>query len=131
MADILVVDDDRDYRRTLCRLFEAEGHTTAEASDGCAALALLQVMWGPYIVILDHRMPRMDGCTFLEHVVAAHAGEETIGPRFILCSASDPAMLRSRYAALANRVRLAFVRKPYDADELLELVGAPAARRAS
>src|SRR5579862_4336521 len=127
MADILVVDDDRDYRRSLCQIFEAEGHTTAEASDGSAALALMHVMRGPYVVILDHRMPRMDGCTFLERLVDAHAGAEGVAHRFILCSATDPATLRARYAALLGRVRLAFARKPFDAEELLALVGATGA----
>lgn len=57
---ILIVDDDPHIRQLLVFAFNKAGLDTAEAGDGEAALAAVQ-MQQPDLVVLDINMPRMDG----------------------------------------------------------------------
>jgi PAS domain S-box-containing protein len=57
---VLVVDDNADAARTLARLLESLGHSTAVAHDGEQAVRLA-TEFRPHIVLLDLGMPGMDG----------------------------------------------------------------------
>lgn len=60
-SKILVVDDDPEIRHLLMTLFEIDGfHVVGEASDGVEAVPLA-LKHEPDFVILDYRMPRMNG----------------------------------------------------------------------
>ena len=63
MFHILVVDDDKNTRKYLKAVLEAENYSVSTACDGEAALL---VMDSEYIdlVVLDVMMPRMDGYEF-------------------------------------------------------------------
>jgi CheY-like chemotaxis protein len=61
---ILVVDDDRDIRESLCELLEDEGHRTIGAANGKEALEILRSGGLPCVILLDIMMPVMDGPTF-------------------------------------------------------------------
>jgi DNA-binding response OmpR family regulator len=66
---ILVVDDNRTGRETLCRYVTQLGHETTPAENGRAALALLQT--APFdLVLLDVVMPEMDGYAALQQIKA-------------------------------------------------------------
>src|SRR5438105_4096246 len=56
---ILVVDDTEANRYTICRILRKEGFDVQEAADGAAGLA--RVSDDLDLVILDVRMPEMDG----------------------------------------------------------------------
>lgn len=58
--EILVVDDDKSVRDSLCRLLEYNGYTAHQVEDGVAALAFLSTH-RPDAIIMDVMMPRMDG----------------------------------------------------------------------
>lgn len=60
---VLIVEDDDDTRRLLGEWLEQEGYRVVEARDGREGLAAL-VGHRPGIVLLDLRMPRMDGLQF-------------------------------------------------------------------
>lgn len=60
---ILVVEDDDAIRTLLVDVLTDEQYTVRAASDGLAALAILEA-WSPRLIILDQLMPRMDGATF-------------------------------------------------------------------
>jgi CheY-like chemotaxis protein len=64
--DVLVVDDCRDIRETLAAILQRQGLEVALAENGQAALALLARGAEPGLIILDLRMPVMDGWAFLE-----------------------------------------------------------------
>lgn len=67
MSTILVVDDEASIRRTLREILEYEDFEVEEAEDGEEALAALQD--GMYdLVILDVKMPKMDGIEVLEEI---------------------------------------------------------------
>ncbi|HZC78051.1 MAG TPA: response regulator, partial [Ktedonobacterales bacterium] len=58
---ILVVDDEFDIRAMLRALLEEEGYTVGEAVDGADGLAVIRASEHPLIVLLDYKMPRMNG----------------------------------------------------------------------
>lgn len=63
---ILIVDDNAEIRHLLCTLFEVDGFdVVGEACDGLEALPLA-MKYEPDFVILDYRMPRMNGAKTAE-----------------------------------------------------------------
>ena len=84
-ALILIVDDDAGIRGVLADVLQDEGYTTAEAANGEAALAFLDG-GAPDVILLDMRMPVMDGWQF------AQAYRERTGPRapiIVMTAAQD------------------------------------------
>lgn len=71
MPVVLIVDDEKNllelYRNELC----AEGYEVLVASTGKEAVELLQKR-KPDVVVMDIRMPEMDGIEALGKVVARH-----------------------------------------------------------
>jgi len=63
-ATILVVDDDAAVVRPLARFLELEGFTTVTAANGLEALKYLRGGGGAAVIVLDLRMPVMDGWAF-------------------------------------------------------------------
>ena len=59
-ARVLVVDDDASILDTVTSILSAEGFEVVSASGGEQALGLL-TSWHPTLVLLDMRMPIMDG----------------------------------------------------------------------
>jgi adenylate cyclase len=64
MAVVLVVDDDADNCEVLTRFLAADGHEVICAHNGKLAIDLLSEH-DPALIILDIRMPTMDGIEFL------------------------------------------------------------------
>jgi two-component system, response regulator len=83
MATMLVVDDDRAWRSLYRMHFEGRFHVV-EAVDGLDALARLDQI-GPDIIVLDLRMPRIDGVRFLDEL--ERRGHR---PPVVFCSAAFP-----------------------------------------
>jgi CheY-like chemotaxis protein len=116
---ILLVEDDYDIRETLRMALEEEGYVVYEAEDGLEALAMLRNSMTPLIVALDLRLPRLNGDALLlqvckrEHLPARHCYLLVTANREILSSAS----LR-----LLERMHVRIVTKPFDLDDLLDLV---------
>lgn len=67
MAKILVVDDDVVVQRMLSYILLEDGHDPHRASNGVAALRLLED--GTFdLVVTDVRMPQLDGLGLLAHI---------------------------------------------------------------
>jgi CheY-like chemotaxis protein len=65
VCKLLIVDDHMDVRDALAELAEHEGHVHHEESNGADALAWLEAQAEPpCLVLLDLRMPVMDGWDF-------------------------------------------------------------------
>jgi EAL domain-containing protein (putative c-di-GMP-specific phosphodiesterase class I)/DNA-binding response OmpR family regulator len=67
---VLVVDDDSDARRLITLTLQTSGYETVEAEDGATALELLRKR-RVSLVILDWRLPGMDGIELLAAIRAS------------------------------------------------------------
>jgi CheY-like chemotaxis protein len=65
MSQVLVVDDDLDSGDGLARMLRKRGHRAMAVPNGREALAMLMGMT-PDAIVLDMRMPLMDGAMFLD-----------------------------------------------------------------
>lgn len=63
--NILVVDDEPSYRKTMKRLLNTDGHNVTLAEDGIDGLRILQKKEFD-MVLTDINMPNMNGWEFLE-----------------------------------------------------------------
>ena len=66
--DILVADDDLVLRESLQDALEQAGYRVANARHGGEALAMLDRLARPALIVLDLQMPQMDGLQFLEAI---------------------------------------------------------------
>ena len=122
---VLVVDDDPAVLATYCRLLRRAGYTTVTESDPCRALSG-HVAARPDLLLLDYKMPGMDGLSLL-----AELRRRACRARCILISAFLGDDVRRRATHLGvDRV----FEKPVDAralrqviHDLLPLSEAPAA----
>ena len=77
MSKILVVDDEESIRNLVRMNLELDGHSTLMAEDGQTALEIFE-RESPEIVLLDVRMPGMDGIEVLKRMKAASPDSEVI-----------------------------------------------------
>jgi CheY-like chemotaxis protein len=108
---ILVVDDDDDLRSGVVEILRDEGWEVREARHGAEALDAMAT-FAPAVMLLDYRMPVMDGGEVLRRLDGV-----TPPPSVVLMTAS------AHVHALAAQHGLRFyVPKPFGIDELLETV---------
>ena len=67
MANIALVDDDKNILASVSMLLEQEGYHVRTFTDGAAALTALTTT-APDLAILDIKMPRMDGMELLRRI---------------------------------------------------------------
>ena len=113
---VMVVDDSLTVRRVTQRLLERSGYEVMLAKDGVDALRQLQDV-RPDVMLVDIEMPRMDGFDLTRHV----RGTE-------LTRSIPIVMITSRTADKHRRMAMelgvnAYLGKPYQDNELLELLG--------
>ncbi len=119
---ILIVDDLIDNRQLARHGLEAGGWRLIEAESGAAALELIELC-RPDVVILDIRMPGMDGVGVLERL--HDRIPPTARPYVIVVSALALKGDRDRcLAAGANN----YLTRPYSFKELRRLISAALAR---
>ncbi len=109
---ILVVDDDPVFREYFSGLLEEFGHEAMTAADGAAGLELFRSQ-GPDLVVLDLRMPGLDGLAVLAEIAREAAGT----PVIVVSGTTDVA---DAVAAL-HRGAWDFIVKPLQDAELLRL----------
>jgi CheY-like chemotaxis protein len=115
---VMVVDDDEDLREMIALVLEAHGYRTQAAVDGVDALGQIDAGAKPALVLLDLRMPRMNGTEFLEAL-----GARTQNEIPVVVITGDLGGARDALAAGARTC----VRKPIDMDALLDTVNQHAA----
>jgi two-component system NtrC family response regulator len=108
---ILVVDDDDATRAAEREVLSEDGFRVIEARDGGEAMRALQDD-PPAVVVLDIRMPGVDGPSFARELRTALRRV----PLVVLTAAKDPKREADRCNAEA------FLRKPFDAPELVRVV---------
>ena len=117
---ILVVEDDMDIREVLQGFLELQGYEVVTAANGREAVEQLRRFPRPALILLDMAMPVMGG-----HRVLTFR-KETDGFQaipVIIISAGMAAMSpRDRALYAANYNVAAFLKKPADPEQLLELI---------
>ncbi len=110
MAKILVVDDEASIRKTLREILEFEKYDVDEAIDGLDCMVKLKK--GKYdVVIMDIKMPKMDGMEALERVQ--------------LLASDTPVIMISGHANIDTAVEAVkkgafdFISKPPDLNRML------------
>ncbi len=75
-TSILIVDDDAGVARTFAKMLQLQGYEVLTALDSEAGLCEVQSAQ-PNAILLDLRMPRMDGLAFLRHLRSHSRGRLT------------------------------------------------------
>lgn len=114
-ANVLIVDDEYDIRETLTEALADNGFKPYAVANGVEALAYLRAQASlPSVILLDMRMPIMDGADFRREQLA----DPALGsiPVIVLTANLD---IRSMAASLGAA---GFLRKPVRLDPLLALL---------
>jgi DNA-binding NtrC family response regulator len=111
---ILIVDDEKNIRRTVSMVLEGEGYSVEEASSAEEALARLPDI-GADVILLDVQLQGMSGLEALDTLKKTSSGENG-GPTVVMISG---------HATLADAVRAVkagaydFLEKPLDRERLI------------
>jgi len=114
---ILIVDDEPDILEMVSLLLESEGYRALEAPGGAEALVVLE-RERVDLVLLDIMMPEMDGHEVLDRIRTDAVGGR---PVVVMLTAKNDI---DDIARSLDRGADGFVAKPFDLDNLLELVAA-------
>lgn len=118
---LLVVEDDQGIREALSDLLEELGYQTLVATDGRRGLELARQQPEPCPVLLDWRLPILDGAAFLEGLRSLPRGSEFP----VILSTADQA---ATDAAMGGAQVAAILSKPFDLDSLLSALSRASAR---
>ncbi|HET7475738.1 MAG TPA: response regulator [Dermatophilaceae bacterium] len=116
----VLVCDDTDQIRQLIRVnLELEGYEVVEASDGQAALEILQDPSNPLpdVITVDALMPRRDGWWTVS-MIRADPRLEHIPIVMVTASVQEHHRAQAEQAAVDG-----FIAKPFEPDELVALIG--------
>jgi two-component system response regulator ChvI len=115
MANIALVDDDKNILASVSMLLEQEGYHVRTFSDGAAALTALTTT-PPDLAVLDIKMPRMDGLELLRRLRQANPELPVI---FLTSKDEEIDELMGLNAGADD-----YIRKPFSQRLLLERVRA-------
>jgi DNA-binding NtrC family response regulator len=107
-SQVLVIDDDHSLWEALTVLLDDEWRVLT-AATGAEGLALLQQEAIP-VVLLDIRLPEMDGLTVLQRIKTCHSATEVL---MLTVSHEVPAVVRAMQWGAAD-----FLTKPFDGEVL-------------
>lgn len=112
-TSILIVDDDRGFRKTLAQILNKKGYQVFEAESGIQALELAKER--PFgIVLMDIRMPVMDGASVYKKLKTIRPGVSVIMmTAFAVDDLIADAVKQGAYGVL---------RKPFDIDAAIRMI---------
>jgi two-component system, chemotaxis family, chemotaxis protein CheY len=109
---VLIIDDDQEIREMVEYALMDEGYAVITAQHGAAALEVLESEH-PSLILLDMRMPVMDGWTFAAELRRRYAD----GAPIVVCTAAEDARRRAREVDAVGCLS-----KPFELDEMLRVV---------
>ena len=109
----LVVDDELPIALLVAEALRDEGFATSIARDGIEALEAMQADL-PDVMVLDLRMPRLDG----EHLMAEMRARNIKVPTIVISAHRDAREVAHAAGAAG------YLTKPFDLEQLLNLVQA-------
>ncbi|MGE4345467.1 MAG: CHASE domain-containing protein [Geoalkalibacter sp.] len=113
---ILVVDDQKDNRDLLVALLEPLGFEIREAANGQEALELFEA-WSPHAVLMDMRMPVMDGYEATRRIKATEQGRATP-----VIAVTATGFTDAMEKVMATGVD-GYIRKPFRPEEIFAVLG--------
>ena len=113
--NILVVDDSVSIRQVVSALMESQGWKSETAKDGIEALEKISEEI-PDLILLDLEMPRMNGYDLMNALKAQPRLQDI---PVVVITSRTAAKHREKARALGAK---GFVVKPYDEDELIDLI---------
>jgi len=112
---ILIADDQRENRILLSEMLRTVGFDTLEVRDGRETLACFE-RWKPHLILMDLRMPIMDGYEACQVIKATEQGRKT----YVV------ALTASVFGDVRERTREsgadAYIKKPFKEEELFEVI---------
>jgi len=111
---IMVIDDEQEILRLLKRTLEPEGYDVVTANGGVSALLLMEEHT-PDLVILDIKMPGLDGFQVLDLI-----RQRSSIPIIMLTARGEVTTVRDALVLGADD----YVRKPFHTQELLARIRA-------
>ena len=112
---ILVVEDSAENRLLLVGILTTVGFEVREATDGMEAIALWE-SWSPHLILMDLRMPFMDGYTAIKRIRENPKNQETM---VIALTAS---VFEDDREKVLNVGCNDFIRKPFQQKELFDKI---------
>ena len=109
---VLVAEDEDSVRQMVALALKALGYRTELFADGAAAAEAIDGGTRPDLVLLDVRMPRMNGIDLVRHIRAR--AETAVTPVVAMSAYSDEQQAREMVEAGAN----AFLAKPFSIEDL-------------
>ncbi|TLS38965.1 response regulator [Pseudalkalibacillus caeni] len=110
---VLIVDDQYGIRILLSELLKKEGYKTYQASNGVAALEIVKKE-DPALIILDLKMPGMDGIEVFKEIKAMESNAKVI-----FMTAYGELQLINEFMELGA---LTHFTKPFDIEEVAKTV---------
>jgi urea transport system substrate-binding protein len=110
---ILIVEDDLEISFTLKIFLEGEGYQVMMADNGAKALELLRQERAPDLILLDMKMPVMNGWQFALEFLNQF---DHLSPIVVFTAAADAEKRANEINAIG------WIAKPFDLDELLALI---------
>ncbi|MBW7455592.1 response regulator [Paenibacillus sepulcri] len=106
---VLIVDDQNGIRVLLMEVFSSEGYVTFQASNGKLALEIVRNDV-PHLVLLDMKIPGMDGLEILKHIKAINKDIKVI----MMTAYGELDMIKEA----TDHGALMHFTKPFDIDEM-------------
>ena len=116
MEKVMVVDDDSDFRNIVREVLTDEGFQTVEARDGLEAVQLSSELL-PDVVLMDLRMPRMDGIEFTRSYRSREASGRHLPIYALTANTAEDAMTHCLDAGMDG-----FLNKPVEPEQLEAIV---------
>jgi two-component system OmpR family response regulator len=110
---ILVVDDEEGFRDGLADLLSMEGYAVSVARNAVEAVPMLPD-FRPDVILLDLRMPLLDGEAFLRGIRGLPASRDV--PVVLISAKEELPAIATRYGAAG------YLSKPFEAPQLLSLI---------
>lgn len=107
---ILIVEDNEEILFTTKMFLELEGYEVWSAENGKAALEVIAQYGIPNLILLDMKMPVMDGWQFSKEFTKRYDG---LSPIMVMTAAADSEKRAQEIGAIS------WVGKPFHFDELL------------
>jgi len=116
---VLVVDDEEDIRQALRFVLEDAGYVVLEAANGEEAIERLRANPKRMAVLLDWRMPGLDGVQALDTIAMTMPHSAPHAFIFMTAALHTPSLY---LAQIPEGATVSFIRKPFNLDEVLAAI---------